>query len=84
VQELVETNYEGKVTVVLKQKWETERTLPNNKLGVIIRDKEKRVSVITDVSGSWEINAIKEETEIMLKFEIIVAIKRMWNLKTKV
>ena len=41
VPKLVETSQEGKVTILWNQQIQTDRTIPNNKPDVIIRDNEK-------------------------------------------
>jgi hypothetical protein len=38
----VETGQGGNVTILWNQQVQTDRTIPNNKLGIIIRDNEKR------------------------------------------
>jgi hypothetical protein len=37
----VETSQGGKVTILWKQQVQTDRTIPNNKSDIIIRDNEK-------------------------------------------
>jgi hypothetical protein len=41
VPESTETSREGKVTVFWNQQVQTDRTIPNNKPDIIIRDNEK-------------------------------------------
>ena len=36
----VETNHEGEVTILCNQLVQTDRTIPNNKPGIIIRDNK--------------------------------------------
>ena len=50
VPESVETNYEDKVTVFCSQQLQTDRTIPNNKLDIIIRDNEKGTCMLIDVA----------------------------------
>ena len=38
----MDTIYEGKVIILWNQRVKTDRTIPNNKLDIIIRDNEKR------------------------------------------
>jgi hypothetical protein len=42
VPKLVETGQEGKVTILWNHQVQTDRTGPNSKLGIIMRDNEKR------------------------------------------
>ena len=46
----VETGQGGKVTILWNQQVETDRTIPNNKPDVIIRDNEKRTRMLIDVA----------------------------------
>ena len=48
----VETSQGGKVTILWNQKMQTDRTIPNNKLDIIIRDNEKRTCMLIDVAIS--------------------------------
>jgi hypothetical protein len=78
----VETSQGGKVTILWKQ---TDRTIPNNKPDVIIRDNEKGTCMLIDVAISGDRNVIKKEAEKILKYkDLTVEIQRMWNVKTKV
>ena len=64
---------------------ETDRTIPNNKLNIIIDDNEKRTCMLIDVAISGDRNVIKKEAEKILKYkDITIEIQRMWNVKTKV
>jgi hypothetical protein len=46
----VETSQGGKVTILWNQQVQTERSIPNNKPGIIIRDNEKGTCVLIDVA----------------------------------
>jgi len=59
----VETSQGDKVTISWKQQIQTDRTIPNNKPDVIIRDNEKRTCVLIDVAISGDRNVIKKEAE---------------------
>ena len=62
---------------------QTERTIPNNKPDIIIRDNEKRARTLIDVAILEDRNVIKEETEKILKYKgLTIEIQRMWNVKT--
>jgi hypothetical protein len=64
---------------------QTDRTIPNNKPDIIIRDKEKGTCMLVDVAISGDRNVIKKEAEKILKYkELTTEIQRMWNVKTKV
>jgi len=85
VPESVETSQGGKVTILWKQQVQTDRTIPNNKPDVIIRDNEKGTCMLIDVATSGDRNVIKKEAEKFLKYkDLTIEIQRMWNVKTKV
>jgi len=74
-----------KVTILWNQKIQTDRTIPNNKPDIIIRDNEKGTCMLKDVAISGDRNVIKKETEKILKYkDLTIEIQRMWNIKTKV
>ena len=80
----VETGQGGNVTILWNQQVQTDRTIPNNKPG-IIRDNEKRTCVLIDVAVSGDRNVIKKEAEKVLKYkDLTIEIQRVWNVKTKV
>ena len=81
----VETSQGGKVTILWNQHVQTDRTIPNNKPDIIIRDNEKGTCMLIDVAISGERNVIKKEAEDILKYNgLTTEILRMWNVKTKV
>jgi hypothetical protein len=43
----IETGQGGKVTILWSQQVQTDRTIPNNKPDIIIRDNEKRICMLT-------------------------------------
>jgi hypothetical protein len=57
-----ETSHEGKTSVLQSQQVQTDRTILNNKPGIIVCDNEKRTLVLTGAAISGSINAIKNET----------------------
>jgi hypothetical protein len=64
---------------------QTDRTIPNNKPHIIIRDNEKGTCVIIDVAIPGDRNVIKKEAEKILKYkDLITEVQRMWNAKTQV
>ena len=80
----VETDQGGKVTILWNQQVQTDRTIPNNKSDIIIRDNEKTTCMLIDVAISGDRNVIKKEAEKILKYkDLTIEIQRMWNVKTK-
>ena len=49
VSKSVETSQGGKVTILWNQQVQTDRTIPNNKPDIIIRDNEKGTCMLIDV-----------------------------------
>jgi len=81
----VETSQGGKVTILWNQQVQTDRTVPNNKPDIIIRDNERGTCMLIDVAISGDRNVIKKEAEKILKYkDLTIEIQRMWNVKTKV
>jgi len=65
----VETSQGGKVTILWNQQVQTDRTIPNNKPDIIIRDNEKVTCMLIDVAISGDRNVIKKEAEKILKYK---------------
>jgi hypothetical protein len=64
---------------------QTDRTIPNNKPGIIIQDNEKGTCMLIDVAIPGDRNVIKKDAEKILKYkDLVIEIQRMWNVKTKV
>jgi hypothetical protein len=64
---------------------QTDRTIPNDKPDIIIRDNETGTCMLIDVAILGDRNVIKKEAEKILKYKaLIIEIQRMWNVKTKV
>ena len=81
----VETSQGDKVTILWNQLVQTDRTIPNNKTDIIIRDNERGTCMLIDVAISGDRNVIKKEAETILKYrDLTIEIQRMWNVKTKV
>jgi len=81
----VETGQGGNVTILWNQQVQTDRTIPNNKPDIIIRDNEKRTCMLIDFAISGDRNVIKKEAEKILKYkDLTIEIQFMWNVKTKV
>ena len=58
----VVTNQGGKVTILWNQQVQTDRTIPNNKPDIIIRDNEKRTCMLIDVAITGDRNVIKKRS----------------------
>ena len=67
VPQSVESNNEGKVTVLWNQQVRTDRIIPNYRPYIIMRDNERRICMILDVAISGDRNVIKKESEEILK-----------------
>ena len=53
------------------QQLQTDRTVPNNKPDIIIRDNEKGTCMLIDVAISGDRNVIKKEAEQILKYKTL-------------
>jgi len=81
----VETSQGGKVTILWNQQVQTDRTTPDNKPDIIIRDNEKGTCMLIDVAISGDRNVTKKEAEKFLKYkDLTIEIQHTWNVKTKV
>jgi transposase len=81
----VQTSQGGKVTILWNQQVQTDRTIPNNKPDIIIRDNETGTCMLIDVAISGGRNVIKKEAEKILKYkDLTIEIQRIWNVKTSV
>ena len=65
----VETSQGGKVSILWNQQVQTDRTIPNNKLDIIICDNEKGTCMLIDVAIFGDTNVIKKEAEKILKYK---------------
>jgi hypothetical protein len=65
----VETSQGGNVTILWNQQVQTDRTIPNNKPDIIVRDNEKRTCMLIDVTILGDRNMIKKEAEKILKYK---------------
>ena len=80
----VETSQGGRVTILWNQQVQTDRTIPNNKPDIIIRDNEMGTCMLVDVAISGDRNVIKKEAEKILKYkDLTTEIQRMWNVKQR-
>jgi hypothetical protein len=64
---------------------QTDRTIPNNKPDIVIRDNEKGTCMLIDVAIPGDRNVIQREAEKILKYkDLTIEIQRMWNVKARV
>ena len=64
---------------------QTDRTIPNNKPDIIMRDNKKGTCMLTDVAIPGDRSVIKKEAEKILKHkELVIEIQRLWNVRAKV
>ena len=81
----VQTSQRGKVTISWNQQVQTDRTIPNNKPDIIIRDNEEGTCMLIDVVISGDRNVIKKEAEKILKYKnLTIEIQRTWKVKPRV
>ena len=67
-----------------KQKVTTDRTIPNNRSGIINRDNEKWTYLFMTIAISGDINVIKIETEKILKYkDLTIEVQLMWDVEGK-
>jgi hypothetical protein len=71
VPKLIETRHKAKVTVLWSKQVQTDRTIPNNKPDIIIRDNEEGTYMLIDVAISGDRNVIKKESENILKYTLL-------------
>jgi len=61
---------------------QNNRTLPHNKLDIIIGDNKQGTHMLIDVAIPGGINVIKKGAEKILKYkELIIKIHCVWNVK---
>jgi hypothetical protein len=64
---------------------QTDRTIPNNKPDIIIRDNEKATCMLICVAISGDRNVIKKEADKILRYkDLTIEIQLMRNVKTNV
>jgi hypothetical protein len=81
----VETSRRGKVIIPWNQQVQPDRTIPNDKPDIVIRDNEKGTCVLIDVAVPGDRNVIQKEAENILKYkDLTVELERMWNVKSGV
>ena len=70
VQKLVETRHEVKVTALWNKQVRTDRTVPNNKPDIIIRDNKQVTCMSIDAVIPEDGNVIKTEAEKILTLRL--------------
>jgi len=68
----VETSQGGKVTILWNQQLQTDRTIPNNKPDIIIRDHGKGTCTLIEFATSGDINVFKKEADNILKHKDLI------------
>jgi len=61
-------SHEIKVTILWNERVQTDRTIPNKKLDIIICDNGKGTCLLIGVAISGDRNVIKKEAEKILKY----------------
>jgi hypothetical protein len=72
VPKCVETSREAKVTLFWNQQLRADRTIIDNKPGIIIRDNKEGTCMLLDVAMPGDINMIKKEAAKILKYRELV------------
>ena len=62
----------------------TYRTVPNKTPDIKIRDNKQGTRMLIDVPIPGDRNVIKKEAEIVKYKNLIIEIKRMWDVKAKI
>jgi len=57
------------IKIQCNQQVQTDRTIPNNKPDIIIRDNEKGICMLIDVAISGDRNVIKKEAQKILEYK---------------
>jgi len=65
----VETSHKAKVTILWNQQVRTDRTIPNNKPDIIIRDNKKGTCMLIDVAIPGDSYVIKKEAGKILNIK---------------
>ena len=62
----------------------TDRTIPNNKPDIIIRDNKQGTCMLIDAGIRGDGNVIKKGAEILKHTDLIIEIQHIWNVKAAV
>jgi hypothetical protein len=64
---------------------QTDRTFPNNKPDIVIRDNEKGTCMLIDVAVPGDRNLIQKEAKKILKYkDLTIETQFIWNVKIRV
>jgi hypothetical protein len=77
-------NKNNNVAAVWIQHVQNDRTIPENKPDIIIRDNVKGAHMPVNVAISGDRNVMKKEDKMLKYKDLRVEIQRMWNVKIKV
>jgi hypothetical protein len=73
-------NNNNKVTIPWNQQIQTDRTTPNNKPDIVIRNYENETCMLIDVAIPGDRNVIQKEAEKIFKYkDLTIEIQCMWN-----
>ena len=73
------------MVIIIIIKVQTDKTIPNNKPDIIIRDNGKGTYMLIDVAISGDRNVIKKEAQKILKYkDLTIEIQRMWKVQKQV
>jgi len=72
----VSRSFEEKVTILWNQKLQTERTIPNNKSDITLRENEKGTLLLQKTE------MLQERSRKFYK-DFTITTQRMWNVKAK-
>ena len=78
----VERSHQGKVSILWNQQMQTDRTIPNDTLDIIIYGNDKGMCMLIDAAISGNINVIKKQAKKVLE-DPTIEIQCMWNVKKK-
>ena len=68
----------SKVTILWNQQVRTDRTIPNNKPDIIIRDNKQGTCMLIYVEIPRDRNVIKKEAEKIFKYkDLVIEIRRI-------
>jgi hypothetical protein len=74
------------IIIITNKQVQADRTIPNNKPDIVIRDHEKGKCMLIDVAIPGDRNVIQKEAEKILKYvykDLTIEIQRMWNVKAR-
>jgi hypothetical protein len=68
----VEISHNGKIAILWNQQVRSDRTRPNNKPDIIIRDNNQGTCMLIDIAITGDRNVIKKEAKKILKYKKLV------------